>query len=164
MTWDASPPGMIAQLRTQIAACPTWTTMVGAGNETARIHYPQANPGGDNATADPVPLAVLQQNPQTSTRYAEGANGLLSGQLSITIMVPAYATTLYPSPYTAGQLETYAQALVKDLLGQTAGIPFTGATFDDAREPQPGTAETTTNTATHAFRSIKITLPYGYTP
>jgi hypothetical protein len=163
MTW-VSPTAFIAQLRTQLAACAAWTAAVGAGNETARIHFPTANLGGQTGTPDPLPLAVLVQTEESFPRYAEGAGGIVSGQLEVDLYLPATtANTLVA--WSVGDVEALASNLVRQLLLQPAVIPFTGAPARAmARDPNSAALARDDAGTPAAFRTITLRLPYGYSP
>jgi hypothetical protein len=150
-----SPTNYIGALRTQLAACAAWTTAVGAGNETARIHFPVSNP-----TVDALPHAVLVQLDGNLTRYAEGASGLASGLLEVDLYVGA--TTNGGTPYLAGDLETLADNLIQQLLFQTQVIPFAGTSSRTmARDPTVGSFPTDDVSAPAAYRTITLRLPFG---
>lgn len=162
MVWQ-SPPTFVAALQAQLAACAAWTAAVGAGNETARIHFPVANPGGTLATADALPLAVLIQGEDTFTRYVEGGGSLPGGSLEIDLYLPV-TTNGGATTYQAGDAETLASTLIRQLMLQTPIIPFIGTGARAmARDPTVGSLPGDVAGAPTAYRTISIRLPYGLT-
>lgn len=163
MVWQ-SPPAFVAALRTQLAACAAWTAAVGAGNETASIHFPVANPGGLAGTPDTLPLAVIVQGEDTFTRYVEGGGSLPGGSLEVDLYLPV-TTNGGATPYQAGDAETLASALIRQLMLQTPIIPFLGTGARAmARDPTPGSLPSDVAGAPSAYRTISLRLPYGLVP
>ena len=131
-------PAIVTQLSTQLAACASWP-----GASAANHWYPKV--AWASAT---LPLAVLEEESNTSNPYAAGANGLLGGTLRITIHT---ATTS-----DAGTVESLARTLLKELLAQDPGIVFRSG--DTGLCSDPTAAEGATDTATIR---VAITLTYG---
>lgn len=157
MVWQ-SPTSYISALQAQLAACAAWTAAVGAGNETARIHFPVANP-----IADALPLAVLIQTEGVFTRYVEGGGALQSGSLEIDLYLPV-TTNGGTTTYQAGDAETLADAIIRQLLLQTPIIPFQASSARAmARDPTVGSLPSDTAGAPAAYRTISLRLPFGLT-
>ena len=129
-------PAIITQLSTQLAACASWTA--GAGGNW----YPEA--AGTLTTTH----AVLVPPSSTRTRYAEGARGLLGGQLWILLYVIG--------TQTLGQAETLAGAIINELMNQHDGIPFRSMSFELAQDP--GAAKTVGDST---IIPLQITIDYG---
>jgi len=126
---------LLTQLRTQIAACASWS----AGS--SGVHYPDV----DWASAT-LPCCVIAEGARTSATYAAGAAGLRGG---------TFLVTIYTSG-TVGACEVLGQAILEELLAQASGIPFRNGSVGvcgqstDAQEAAGMTAN-----------GIELTLEYG---
>lgn len=157
----SNPPAYISALRTQLAACASWVAWVTAPLASTNVHFPVANPAGANgttATKDALPLAVLFEGQAEFAAFAPAASPLRSGVLEIDLLGPVSTGSK-----TVGELETLAAALISELHAQWPGsIPFLpGASFQAAREPDPGARASDTSANPQAYRSVRIRLPYG---
>lgn len=164
MVWDTNAGVMVAQLRTELVACASWTVAVGAGNESARVHFPVSNPAGTiSGVPDPLPHILIVQTDAAFQRYAEGGGGLPRGTLEIDLYLPATANG--GTVYTAAQAETLADALIRDLMSQPAGIPFLGELSRSlASDPTPGEYAADAAATPSAYRTVRIRIPYGLNP
>ncbi len=164
MAWETTAPAVIIQLRTQLGSSATWTTLVGAGNVSSRVHFPSFNPAGVRDTADAIP-AVLLMRPQAGRRkWIEGAAGLMSGSLAMMFYFPAI-TVGAVTGYSAGQIEQLIETICGELIAQTSGIPFRDeATIEEASDPTGGEIAANTEADPTAYRSCLATIPYGYSP
>jgi hypothetical protein len=129
-------PAIITQLSTQLAACASWT--VGAGGNW----YPEAAPSITTTHAVLVPPTSQR------TRYAEGARGLLGGQLWILMYIVG--------TQTLGQAETLAASIIDELMNQHDGIPFRSMSFELAQDP--GAAKTVGGST---IIPVQISIDYG---
>lgn len=140
MTWSATVPPGIAALRTALAACPSWSAYVGGGNETARVHYPDAT------DADARPLAIL--DPVTDGRlqqFAAGVRGIPSGTAEITI--------IGDTGDGVDVLEKLAADLAGDLSALETGLPIRPVNYERAGESPLARQDDSA--------SISITVEYG---
>ena len=128
---------LLTQLRTQIAACASWTP------GSAGVHYP----GVDYASAT-FPCAIIAEDSRTSATYAAGANGLRGGTLSIRVYTD--------SASSIGATEVLGQAILEELLAQPAGIPFRSGSVGLA-----GESSDAIDAAGTPLNGIEITLEYG---
>jgi hypothetical protein len=129
-------PAIITQLSTQLAACASWT-VGSAGN-----WYPEADPSITTTHAVLVPPA------STRSRYAEGARGLLGGNLWILLYVVGTESL--------GDAETLGGNLINELMNQHDGIPFRSMSFELAQDP--GAAKTVGGST---IIPLQITIEYG---
>ncbi len=140
MTWE-EPPRIVARLRTQLEACPSWKG--GPDN----VHYPtMANLGTEELIS--AVLADLSRGQQV---YAAGAGPLHGGSLLVLLYVRGSDSS--------GYAEQLARDIAGELLAQQTGIPFTSAEVGLCSDPSPAKVAGGT-----AVRSISITLSWGLTP
>jgi len=136
---DAS--ALLTQFASQLAACAAWTTAVGSGNESARIHYPSV--AWSSAT---LPCAVISEDQRGSRIYATNAQGLRSGMLKVEVY----------SAGTVGAVEQLGQALLEQLLAQQSGIVFRTGYVGLC-----GDATIAEIAAQNEVRAIEINIEYG---
>lgn len=143
MTWT-NPPAVVTQWRDQLLAC---ASVASAGIVSARAHYPALA-----VQTDTLPAVVVADTNPRRDRYAEGSTGLPSGNLVATFYLPT-------SSYTdAGSVESFASAVIKELMAQSTIIPFRDVSSGLASDPTPG-ARAAGGNADH--RTITITATYG---
>lgn len=142
MTW-VNAPAIVTQWRDQVVACATVTA---AGIVSARAHTTLA------IQTDTLPAVVMAETAISRERYAEGAGGLPSGTLTAVFYLPSSAYS------DAGSVETFARAVVKELLEQPTVIPFREVHSGLCSDPTPGARAAGGNSD---FRTIDITATYG---
>lgn len=146
-----NPPPAVTAVRDMLLAC---SSVTGAGITTAKIWYPNAVAGSDDATTvDALPRIVLAEEDRSIIRYAEGARGLPQGTLLVTLQIDT----------DTGTLETLARSVADDLelLSHSQGLPNLRCRTGLASEPDTAQiAGDQTETAAR-FASITITADYG---
>lgn len=151
MTYEATAPAAVDQLKSQIIAC---ASAIAASIGSSSIHYPQAALSTDDATsADARPLVVLAELQHRRQCIGGGAISLPSGTLSATIH----------ADLAAGVLEKLGRDIANELNAQAPGLPALSAEAGLCTDPTPGAraVEDSTVTDNAAFRSITITVTYG---
>lgn len=133
-------PALIAQLRTQLVACASWSP-----STTGDIYYPKlVDLIGANK-----PAAVLSDASRSPTSYAEGAAPIQGGQLEVMI-------------YTDDDIETteaLARALMTELMSQAAGIPFRSGECTLCNDPSVSKIS-----GSDSICAINISLSWGLSP
>ena len=132
-------PAIVTSLSSQLAACASWV------GSTTNHWYPSAP---DASTA---PFAVLDVQDRRRQIYASEAPGLFSGVLQISIFDSTANRTI-------GQLETFGDTIMSELLAQVSGIAFRS---DEVGFTQDAQASATAAEGTGALRVITISLPFG---
>jgi hypothetical protein len=161
MVW-VNPPPTVLQFRTQLLLCPTviGTGPFQLGMILANFHYPTLNPSQANPNLpppDPMPCAFLADMETDRERYAEGAVGLISGELVAQFYVASADTAIYD----AGSMETMARQILIELDSQYFGLTFRRKKTKTSSDPKPG-QQGDGGTATQAlFRTFLISLTYG---
>jgi hypothetical protein len=145
-----NPPPVVTQLRNQLLLCQSF---IDVGIDTAKIHYPNASPSGD--LADTMPFAVIAEQTQKRTKYAEGAIPLVSGTLGVTIYADE---TSFP---TIGDLETFGRQVTLDLGSQFYGLHIRDSECGLASDLSPGQRAAEEDTPQAAYRTISLTFHYG---
>jgi hypothetical protein len=162
MTW-INPPPTVLQLRTQLLLCPTviGTGALQLGMTSASFHYPTFNPtqASPNVPApDLMPCAWLADMDSERERYAEGAIGLLQGELAAVFYVGSESSTIYD----VGSCETMQRQILIDL--DTTG--YFGLTFKRKKvkissDPRPGQQGAQSSTGQANYRMFSLSLTYG---
>jgi hypothetical protein len=151
MTWS-NPSAVITQWRDQLLLCPS-VAAVPIGSPD--VHYPTFA-GGDSESPDSLPCALLQEAPQSRTRYAEGAIPLISGMLKANFYFPLTLAT------SAGFCETFARQVILELGQQyNAGLAFSDFETILSSDPRPGARASGEDSPTNTYRAVTITVRYG---
>jgi hypothetical protein len=161
MVWDTTyAPPILGALRTLFGQITAWTSVLpGSPSTLNNCHFPTSNPGGYQGTPDNLPHVLFVQTSRGGDRYAEGGGSLPRGTIECDIYVPAN------SSWTAGALENLGDQIIDGLLLLPQVIPFVGTlTRTLADDPDPGEIAVDTASNPNAYRTIRITLPYGYNP
>jgi hypothetical protein len=121
MTWE-DPTTKVEAARDRLLECPS---IVGMGLTDAGMHYPDADPGGE----DDLPLVVLEESPQYEVeRHAPGET-YARGSVMATLYFPA-------DEWTVGALERLGRALAHEVVELTTpGLFITGATATLSSRP-----------------------------
>jgi hypothetical protein len=147
-----SVPAQIARLRTHLQACQAW---LDAGGAEAQVHYPSINASGAIGNGDTLPAALLMRGDTGRMKYAEGARGLPSGDLEVVFYLDGAE---FP---TASTVETFADAVLDQLLAQDTGLPWQRGNAGLASDPTQGARAAKTGAKPHDYRTISLFLQYG---
>lgn len=152
MSWDTPTPAAISAMRSMLLACPS---LVAAGIDTARVHYPSATPFDDGEALDPLPLVEIDRERADVQRIAAGGGLTYSGQLMVTIL----------ADLSVAELEDLADAVGKELISQETGLPLgspsVGRCTDITRGAEAVQDDDTTQPSAIQWRSITLAVPYG---
>jgi len=151
MTW-LNASAVITQWRDQLLLCPA---VIAAPFVSADVNYPTFA-GGDAKTPDSLPAIILQEAPQTRTRYAEGAIPLIAGNLKAVFFFPMSVAV------NAGFCETFARQVILELGAQyNSGLAFSDYETSLASDPRPGARAAGESSSTNTYRAVAITVRYG---
>ena len=140
------PPDAVTALRDMLLDC-TAVTLAGLG--TNSIYYPELTIDPDAGDADTVPCALIMQTGYNRSSFAEGAQGLPGGSLSV---------VFYLSGDGIGSTEQFAQDVCSQLMEQQTGLPITNATHDEAKRATSGLRANNTE-----YTTVDIQIDWGLT-
>lgn len=146
-----NPPPAVTALRDMLLAC---SSVTGAGMSTGDLYYPSAVAEADDATTPAaMPRMILGEDSYSRTRYAEGARGLPTGNLSAVLQ----------NDTDVGTLETLARAIADDLelLSHSQGLANVRCNVGLASEPDAAQRAAEETDDSSRFASITITVEYG---
>ena len=148
MVWT-NPTDVVTALRSKLALCTAWTNAVGTGNETGRVHYPQAS-----AATDTYPFAVIEPGVDRRRRFAEGVRGLPTGDFRIVFHLSPGSGT---GEYDIGAAESFAEDIIEQMQDQDFGIP----TNEMERSEDAGTPERGEESAGSPETIVAVEGQYG---
>ena len=132
MTLTDAPP-IITLIDTALQACASFP-----GGSTT--WYPECSPSQSGT------VFIIGEESCDVTKFAQGAQGALSGTLEIVAR----------GAYTIGALETLARALARELVAQDAPLPIRSVTIGLCSDPSPSDIA-----GGETRRTISISVSYG---
>ena len=173
MVWDVNCNAYVTAMRMALLACPSMVRAVSyAGQESARIHSPYANPDGTVSGAlDPMPLFLLIDQPPDYQFLAEQVQQVRRGLMELTMFLPADPSgTVAAATLTTTGTVTQGSAIITNIPSTASydvGRVVTGSGIpaqSQIASINSGNSITLTNTATVGGAGVALSiLPLVYT-